>query len=79
MSVTCPLPAKGCSAAQDLLTASWREPPSAQPMMLTRLRNPFTSDILGDCFNLRLEDEAGEERRDLGMGIAHVSKFLSAG
>src|SRR5262245_26513329 len=38
--------------------------------------NPFTSDILGDCFNLRPEDEAGEERRDLGMGIAHVWKFL---
>jgi hypothetical protein len=44
-------------------------------MMLTRLES-LTSDILGDCFNLRFENEAGEERRDLGIGIAHVSKFL---
>ena len=38
--------------------------------------NPLTSHILGDCLNLRFENEAGEERRDLGIGIAHVSKFL---
>src|SRR6476660_2301111 len=40
MSVTCSPPAKGCRAAQASSTASWREPPSAQPMMLRRLRVP---------------------------------------
>jgi hypothetical protein len=38
--------------------------------------NPLTSDILGDCLNTRFENEASEERRDLGIGIAHISKFL---
>ena len=38
--------------------------------------NPLTSDILGDCCNFRLENEAGKECRDLGMGFAHVSKSL---
>src|SRR5436190_13895923 len=47
MSVTCAPPAKGCSAAQALLTASWCEPPSAQPMMLTRLRIPSPRTFSG--------------------------------
>jgi len=38
--------------------------------------NPFMSDILGDCRKTRFENKAGEERRDLGIGIAQISIFL---